>query len=75
MKGEPIILESSTKDVEVDIGDDFDLDCLAQGYPWPNISWIRADSRPLQGGLARYNVLTTFTFVVVVTHSNFLLVF
>lgn len=61
-KGEPIILESSTKDVEVDLGDEFDLDCNAQGYPAPNISWIRADSKPLQGGLARFNVLIFFIY-------------
>jgi hypothetical protein len=54
--GEPIILESSTKDVEVDIGDNFDLDCRAQGYPKPNISWIRADSKALQGGIAKFSV-------------------
>ncbi|RNA03685.1 lachesin [Brachionus plicatilis] len=52
---EPIILESSTKDVEVDIGESFNLDCMAQGYPKPNISWIRADSKPLQGGIAKFN--------------------
>lgn len=56
-KGEPIILESSTKDVEVDIGESFNLDCMAQGYPKPNISWIRADSKPLQGGIAKFNVI------------------
>ncbi len=55
-KGEPIILESSTKDVEVDIGDNFEFDCKAQGYPRPNISWIRAESKPLHGGIAKYNV-------------------
>ena len=55
-KGEPIILESSTKDVEVDIGDSFNLDCKAQGYPRPNISWIRADSKPFHGGIAKHNV-------------------
>ena len=54
-KGEPIILESSTKDVEVDIGGKFDLDCKAQGYPKPNISWIRADSKALHDGSAKFN--------------------
>lgn len=52
---EPIILESSTKDVEVDIGADHGLVCKAQGYPKPKISWIRADSKPLYDGSARYN--------------------
>lgn len=52
---EPIILESSTKDVEVDIGDNFEFDCKAQGYPKPNISWIRAESKPLHDGLAKFN--------------------
>lgn len=52
---EPIILESSTKDVEVDIGANKSFDCFAQGYPAPNISWIRADSKALSGGLAQYN--------------------
>ncbi len=61
--GEPLILESSTKDVEVDIGDSCDLHCIAQGYPTPTINWIRADSKALRAVLngevqemAKYNV-------------------
>lgn len=49
-------MESSTKDVEVDIGENYDLVCKAQGYPKPKIAWIRADSKPLYDGSARYNV-------------------
>ena len=55
-QGEPIILESSTKDIEVDIGESFELHCIAQGYPKPNISWIRADGKSLHDGSAKFNV-------------------
>lgn len=41
--------------MEVDIGDNFNLDCRAQGYPRPNISWIRADGKPLGNGMAKFN--------------------
>jgi hypothetical protein len=62
-------LESSTKDVEVDIGANFDFDCKAQGYPKPNISWIRADSKPLHGGFARHNVKICNIFFLVKEHK------
>jgi hypothetical protein len=58
----------STKDVEVDIGDNFEFDCKAQGYPKPNISWIRAESKPLHDGLAKFNVFrfnSEFIFVII----------
>ena len=61
--GEPLILESSTKDVEVDIGEDRNLSCIAQGYPQPIINWIRADSKALHAvlddkvqNIAKFNV-------------------
>lgn len=57
---DPIILESSTKDVEVDIGANISLNCLSQGYPQPNVSWIRADGRPLPGGFARHYVIVSY---------------
>ena len=64
--GEPIRREPSTKDVEVDIGDNYNLDCKAQGYPRPNISWIRADSKPLHGGIAKFNVIfDIYMFILV----------
>ena len=46
--------------MQVDIGDSFNLDCIVQGYPRPNISWIRADSKPFHGGIAKYNVKIIF---------------
>lgn len=52
---EPLILESSTKDAEVDIGENLNLTCIAQGYPKPKIAWIRADAKPLQHDLAKYD--------------------
>ncbi len=48
---DPIILESSSKDIDVNEGDDVELVCKAQGYPRPVISWIRADSMPLYDGI------------------------
>lgn len=51
---EPLILESSTKDVEVDLGSDVNLTCIAQGYPKPKIAWIRADSKAIQNNIAKY---------------------
>ena len=58
-----MILESSTKDVEVDIGEDRNLSCIAQGYPQPIINWIRADSKALHAvlddkvqNIAKFNV-------------------
>lgn len=56
---EPIILESSTKDIEVDIGESATLSCLSQGYPTPNVSWIRADGVPLPSGAAIHHVSIT----------------
>lgn len=52
---EPLILESSTKDVEVSEGENLNLTCIAQGYPAPAIAWIRADSKAIQGEIARYD--------------------
>jgi hypothetical protein len=49
----------------VDIGDNFEFDCIAQGYPKPNISWIRADSKALHGGLAKFNVNFFATYISV----------
>ena len=44
---DPIILESSSKDQDLNEGETLHLICKAQGYPMPTISWIRADSLPL----------------------------
>ncbi len=55
---EPIILESSTKDVEVNIGENVTLTCVSQGYPKPWVSWIRADQKPLPNGNAIEYVYT-----------------
>ena len=54
---EPVILESSTKDIEVDIGESATLTCLSQGYPSPNITWLRADGKPLPNGHAIFRVI------------------
>lgn len=67
--GEPVILESSTKDLEVNEGDSVTLICNAQGsfvdvkrnrriscvlgYPTPRIEWQKADARPLSSGHVR----------------------
>lgn len=59
---EPIILESSTKDIEVFNGENVTLTCIAQGYPKPSISWIRADSKPFHNGIVRYDVRDKFVF-------------
>lgn len=56
-------MESSTKDIEVDIGASFDLECKAQGYPKPNISWIRADGKALFDGTAKHNVILQIHFI------------
>ena len=59
---DPLILESSTKDVEVDIGEEVTLKCISQGYPMPNVSWIRGDGKPLPGGSAIHHVYLTCLF-------------
>ncbi|CAF1488042.1 unnamed protein product, partial [Rotaria sordida] len=51
--GEPVVLESSTKDIEVNDGDSVTLICNAQGYPTPNIEWQKADAQPLGSGHIR----------------------
>ena len=61
--GEPIILESSTKDVEVNEGEEVYLNCKAQGYPRPSISWLRADSKPLYDGKIIHRVFICFLLV------------
>jgi len=50
---EPLVLESSTKDIEVNEGDSVTLICNAQGYPTPKIEWQKADARPLTSGHIR----------------------
>ncbi|CAF4310407.1 unnamed protein product, partial [Adineta steineri] len=50
---EPVVLESSTKDIEVSDGDSVTLICNAQGYPTPKIEWQKADARPLTSGYIR----------------------
>ncbi|CAF1399454.1 unnamed protein product [Rotaria sordida] len=50
---EPVVLESSTKDIEVNDGDSVTLICNAQGYPTPNIEWQKADAQPLGSGHIR----------------------
>jgi hypothetical protein len=59
---EPIILESSTKDIEVGIGEDVTLECISQGYPKPTISWVRANGRPLPDGNAIFYVSLFYFF-------------
>ncbi|CAF3468761.1 unnamed protein product, partial [Rotaria sp. Silwood2] len=50
---EPVVLESSTKDIEINEGDSVTLICNAQGYPAPNIEWQKADAQPLSSGHIR----------------------
>ncbi|CAF0968482.1 unnamed protein product [Rotaria magnacalcarata] len=50
---EPLVLESSTKDIEVNEGDSVTLVCNAQGYPAPTIEWQKADAQPLSSGHIR----------------------
>lgn len=47
------------------------MNCIAQGYPAPNISWIRADGKPLPGGMAKFNV----SYLLLTFHSLFKLNF
>lgn len=57
--GEPVILESSTKDIEVNEGDSVTLTCNAQGYPTPKIEWQKADAQPLSSGHIRQIVCSS----------------
>jgi len=62
--GEPLVLESSTKDIEVNEGDSVTLICNTQGYPTPKIEWQKADARPLSSGHIRQVVSSSLFSVV-----------
>jgi hypothetical protein len=51
-----VILESSSKDNIINLGEGVDMMCKAQGYPKPKISWIRADGKPLPDGSVVHEV-------------------
>lgn len=50
---EPFVVQSSTKDIEVNEGDNILLQCFAQGLPLPQIQWMKADASPLPDGNIR----------------------
>ena len=50
---EPFVVQSSTKDIEVNQGDNILLKCFAQGLPPPQIQWMKADASPLPDGNIR----------------------
>lgn len=50
---EPFVVQSSTKDIEVNEGDNILLQCFAQGLPPPQIQWMKADATPLPDGNIR----------------------
>jgi len=50
---EPFVVQSSTKDIEVNEGDNILLQCFAQGLPPPQIQWMKADASPLPDGNIR----------------------
>ena len=59
---EPIILESSTKDVDLSVGASEELKCYAQGYPKPVIYWLRADGRLFPDGTIIHRVFIIFSY-------------
>ncbi|CAF0798846.1 unnamed protein product [Didymodactylos carnosus] len=50
---EPLVVQSSTKDIEISEGDNVVLQCIAQGQPTPQIQWMKADASPLPDGNIR----------------------
>ena len=43
-----IKIEKTTKDFETQIGSSVTLECHAEGYPDPSISWLREDKKYLR---------------------------
>ena len=43
-----IKIEKTTKDFETQIGSTVTLECHAEGYPDPSISWLREDKKYLR---------------------------
>ena len=42
-----ILVNDSSRDVAIAEGQDVTLRCSATGYPQPNITWRREDSKPI----------------------------
>ena len=53
--GPPAIVQGdTTQTVNVDEGHNVNLTCDADGYPKPNISWVRVNGEPLPAPYNRY---------------------
>jgi hypothetical protein len=42
------VIERTTKDFETKVGSTVSLECHAEGYPEPSISWLREDKKYLR---------------------------
>ena len=52
----PTIIPGRTTHVRtVQEGDDVHLECDADGYPKPNITWVRANGRPLPHPINKFS--------------------
>ena len=55
--GPPSIIQSQTSNtVFVREGMNVNLTCMAEGYPHPNISWVRVSGDRMNNGLLRHDV-------------------
>jgi len=55
--GPPAIIQgATTQTVNVDEGHNVTLTCAANGYPTPNISWVRVNGETLPPPYSRYAV-------------------
>ena len=50
---QPFVVQSSSKDIDVNEGENILLKCFAQGLPPPQIQWMKADASPLPDGNIR----------------------
>ena len=50
----PSIASTAQKEVTVKEGGEFTLNCTAQGYPNPNVTWVRINGKPLPDGKLRH---------------------
>ena len=65
-----IKMDWTSKDFEVKIGSTANLDCHADGYPDPTISWTREDKRPLRARLPSGEVKTCRFYLVLLASES-----